>query len=160
MNKEKWINMLDLMPHPEGGYYKEVIKSEQTLSDHNALYTSIYFLLEKNNISHFHRIQSDEVWYYHAGQTLTVHMIHPDGKHEQVNVGPHVDKGDVLQALVPKGVIFASTVEGDNDYALVGCMCSPGFQFEKFELFTQDELLEQYPQHEEAIKKYAFESIK
>lgn len=159
MNQEQWIDMLNLEPHPEGGYYKEIIKSSHTLDDQNAMYTSIYFLLEKDNISHFHRIQSDEVWYYHAGQTLTVHMIHSNGVYEQVKVGPNIQNGDVLQALVPKNTIFASTVEGDNDFALVGCMCSPGFQFEKFELFTQEELLEDYPQHEEAIKKYAFESI-
>lgn len=159
MNKEQWIDMLNLKPHPEGGYYKEIIKSSHTLDDQNTMYTSIYFLLEKDNISHFHRIQSDEVWYYHAGQTLTVHIIHPDGSYEQVRVGPNIQEGDVLQALVPKNTIFASTVEGDNDFALVGCMCSPGFQFEKFELFTQEELLEDYPQHKEAIKKYAFESI-
>lgn len=159
MNKEEWINVLNLIPHPEGGFYHETIKSEHALNDGNALYTSIYFLLEKNNISHFHRIESDEVWYYHAGQTLTVHMIYPDGHYEKVKVGPNIEEGDVLQALVPKGVIFASTVEGDNDYALVGCMCAPGFQFEKFELFTQAQLIEQYPQHQEVIEKYAFETI-
>lgn len=159
MNQEQWIDMLNLEPHPEGGYYKEIIKSSHTLDDQNAMYTSIYFLLEKDNISHFHRIQSDEVWYYHAGQTLTVHMIHSNGVYEQVKVGPNIQDGDVLQALVPKNTIFASTVEGDYDFALVGCMCSPGFQFEKFELFTQEELLVDYSQHEEAIKKYAFESI-
>lgn len=158
MNKEKWIETLQLSAHPEGGYYREVIKSNQSLESGNALFTSIYFLLEKDNISHFHRIQSDEVWYYHAGQTLTVHMIYPTGEYKKVKVGPNVENGDVLQTLVPKGVIFASTVEGDNDYALVGCMCAPGFQFEAFELFTQDELLPLYPQHEEAIRKYAFAS--
>ena len=86
-------------------------------------------------------------------------MIYPDGHYEKVKVGPNIEEGDVLQALVPKGVIFASTVEGDNDYALVGCMCAPGFQFEKFELFTQAQLIEQYPQHQEVIEKYAFETI-
>nr|WP_263314871.1 cupin domain-containing protein [Mammaliicoccus sp. Marseille-Q6498] len=157
MTKEEWIQLLDLTDHPEGGYYRETIKSNQVLNDDNALYTSIYFLLEKNNISHFHRIQSDEVWYYHAGDTLTVHMIHPNGEYEQVHIGTNIEDGDVLQALVPKGTIFASSVEGENDFALVGCMCSPGFQFEKFELFKQHELLEQYPQHDAIIKKYAFE---
>ncbi|RIN22137.1 cupin domain-containing protein, partial [Mammaliicoccus vitulinus] len=39
MNKDKWIEMLDLTPHPEGGYFKEIIKSQQILSDHNAMYT-------------------------------------------------------------------------------------------------------------------------
>lgn len=159
MHKDKWIEKLELMPHPEGGYYKETFKSNQTLSDNNAIYTSIYFLLEKHNISHFHRIESDEVWYYHAGQSLTVHMIHPDGQYEKVKVGPNVETGDMLQAIVPKGTIFASTVEGENDYALVGCMCAPGFQFEKFELFTQAELIKLYPQHEDIIRKYAFEVI-
>ena len=71
-----WVKQLELTPHPEGGYYKEIIKGEWDETTSRASYSSIYFLLTHDNISHFHRIDVDEIWYYHAGDSLTVHMIH------------------------------------------------------------------------------------
>ena len=71
---KRWVEQLDLNAHPEGGYYKEIIKDESRPSERPA-YTSIYFLLTQSNISHFHRIDSDEIWYYHAGDSLTVHRM-------------------------------------------------------------------------------------
>ncbi|MGV3112779.1 cupin domain-containing protein [Staphylococcus pettenkoferi] len=140
---KRWVEQLGLNAHPEGGYYKEIIKDESRPSERPA-YTSIYFLLTQSNISHFHRIDSDEIWYYHAGDSLTVHMIHPDGKYEKVTIGPNIDQGDVLQYVVPKGTIFGSNIEV-GDYALVGCMCQPGFDFNQFELFSKETLNDQYP---------------
>ncbi len=121
-NIQYWINQLDLQPHPEGGYYKEVIKANTNYLNERAPYSSIYFLLTHDNISHFHRIDADEIWYYHAGDSLTVHMIHPDGNYQCVKIGKHLEAGDVLQYVVPKGTIFASSIEDKNGYALVGCM--------------------------------------
>ena len=116
MNKnqevQKWIDQLQLYPHPEGGYYKETIKAVPTSSNQRSAYSSIYFLLTHDNISHFHRIDADEIWYYHAGDSLTVHMIYPDGNYQKVTVGPNIESGDVLQHVVPKGTIFASSIEG------------------------------------------------
>ena len=75
-NADYWIKQLDLTPHPEGGYYKETIR-ETTNEAQRAPFSSIYFLLNTGDISHFHRIDADEVWYYHAGESLTIHMITP-----------------------------------------------------------------------------------
>lgn len=154
MNKHDFIESLKLIPHPEGGYYFETYKSDLSV-ENKKLYTSIYFLLEAGNISHFHRIKSDELWYFHAGYTLTIHMIFEDGKYEAVKLGLDVKNGEVPQFLVPKNTVFASTVEGENEWSLVGCMVSPGFTFEEFELFTQDELKVRYPEHTNIIEKYA-----
>lgn len=79
---EQWITELQLIPHEEGGYFKQTDVSEQTISTPNGirpLYTSILFLLNTESPSHFHRLQSDETWFYHEGHTLTVHCIFPDG---------------------------------------------------------------------------------
>ncbi|SCS26097.1 cupin domain-containing protein [Staphylococcus caeli] len=152
---ENWITQLQLQPHPEGGYYKEIIKGNAQGQGTRAAYSSIYFLLTFDNISHFHRIDADEIWYYHAGDSLTVHMIGPEGQYSQVTIGQNIEAGDVLQYVVPKGTIFASSVEGENDYALVGCMCQPGFEFEHFELMSQSWLNEQYPHLKEIHKRYA-----
>lgn len=155
---QTWISQLQLQPHPEGGYYKEVIKGTTEDTNQRAQYSSIYFLLTHDNISHFHRIDADEIWYYHDGDSLTIHMIHPDGRYEQVSLGKHIEAGDVLQYVVPKGTIFASSVEGQNDYALVGCMCQPAFEFAHFELLSQSWLNEQYPNLEDINMRYALSS--
>lgn len=163
-----YIDKLGLEPHPEGGYYKSTFQSAELISDQELkvnidgkrhLYTSIYFLLTSKDISHFHRLISDEVWYYHAGSSLTIHMIKENGDYEEIKLGLNVEKGEVPQAVVPKNTIFGSSVMEKDTFSLVGCMVSPGFDFQDFELFTQNELLADYPDHEEIIKKLAYEVL-
>ncbi|MCQ9288891.1 cupin domain-containing protein [Staphylococcus gallinarum] len=150
-----WVKQLELTPHPEGGYYKEIIKGEWDETTSRASYSSIYFLLTHDNISHFHRIDVDEIWYYHAGDSLTVHMIQPDGTYKYVTIGNNIDNGDVLQYVVPKGTIFASSIEGGQGYALVGCMCQPAFEFNHFEMLSVERLNKDYPHLTEINKRYA-----
>ena len=138
-----WIQSLDLESHPEGGYYKETIRPEGIKKEERASFSSILFLLKADDISHFHRIDADEVWYYHAGVSLEIHMLTEDGQYRSVLLGPNVDHGEVLQYVV----------------SLVGCMCQPAFEFKYFELFTQDELIEVYPQYRRMIQKYALKNI-
>lgn len=152
---QNWIKQLQLQPHPEGGYYKEVIRGNTDELNKREAYSSIYFLLTHDNISHFHRIDADEIWYHHAGDSLTVHMIHPNGEYQNVTVGNNIKAGDVLQYVVPKGTIFASSIEGTNGYALVGCMCQPAFHFEHFELFSKEWLNRQFPELTEVHERYA-----
>lgn len=154
-NAEYWIKNLDLTSHPEGGYFKETYRSNSDFepvgfSGKRNYATSIYFLLEQNNVSHFHRIKSDEIWYYHAGNSLTVYVIHPNGELEEIKIGPNIHKGEVLQAVVPANSIFGST--SHDEYSLVGCMVSPGFDFNDFELFTTSQLMNTYPQHQNIIE--------
>ncbi|GGI46150.1 cupin [Paenibacillus marchantiophytorum] len=165
---EYWISKLELIAHPEGGYYKRSYQAEETVTDkelsvqfngQRLLYTSIYFLLQSHDVSHFHRLKSDELWYFHAGSPLTIHVIHENGSYEEVKLGMNLDKGESLQYLVPKNSIFGSSVMEKDTFSLVGCMVAPGFDFQDFELFTQDELLAQYPQHQEIIKRLAYELI-
>lgn len=168
MNAHYWVSKLGMLPHPEGGYYKRTFESEERTSDkeltsdfegQRRLYTSIYFLLTSNDVSHFHRLKSDELWYYHAGSSLTIHVIDENGDYKEIKLGMDLDNGEVPQALVPKNSIFGSSVSADDACSLVGCMVSPGFEFQDFELFTQAELLTTYPQHEEIIMKLAYEKI-
>lgn len=156
MDKQTIIETLNMKPHPEGGYYYESYQADKKIGT-RALFTSIYFLIEKGNISHFHQIQSDELWYYHAGDAITIHMIHPDGTYEAVKLGMNLNDGEVPQYLVPGGTIFASTVE-TGEWSFVGCMVAPGFTFDEFKLFTQEELLALYPEHQAVISKYALQS--
>lgn len=156
MQAEDWINHYELQPHPEGGYFKQVAKSTDILDEdgkERARYTSIYFLLTHDNPSRFHRLTADEIWYFHAGAPLTVHMISPEGDYQAVTIGPDPRKGERLQFTVPAGYIFGSTVDTAGAYALVSCMVAPGFEFEDFELFHREDLLAQYPDHHDIIMR-------
>lgn len=154
-DKSIWIDHYKMAGHEEGGFFYQVLKSDQTIQlegqKPRALYTSIYFLLTSNNPSRFHRLTADEVWYYHYGSPLTVHMITAEGDYQQVTLGTDVEQGQVLQAVVPKGTIFGSTVEDSDSYSLVSCMVSPGFEYDDFELFKRADLLNQYPDYADII---------
>ncbi|MCC3358789.1 cupin domain-containing protein [Bacillus sp. REN16] len=156
-----YITHLGLEPHPEGGYYNQIFASDIMVNTEQdkqrKLYTSIYFLLGSKDISHLHRIQSDELWYYHGGSSLTVHIIDELGEYKELKLGLNLESGEVPQVIVPKNSIFGSSVKEENTFSLVGCMVAPGFEFEDFELFTQEELLKDYPQHEGVIRKLALE---
>ena len=154
---KKIVNFYNMESHPEGGWYKETYRSITELSIDNLgkrnLMTSIYFLLESHQTSNFHQIKSDELWFYHSGSPLTVHCIYPNGKYEMLHIGPDFEKGHTFQALVPKGTIFGSTVNNENSYSMVGCVVSPGFDFNDFKLFNNEELLQEFPQHQSIINK-------
>lgn len=163
-----YISKLGLEPHPEGGYYKRTYESTERITDQELsvdfegerlLYTSIYFLLTSKDVSHFHRLKSDELWYYHGGSPLSVHIIDENGEYHERKLGLNLDKGEVPQVLVPKNCIFGSSVSDPDTFSLVGCMVSPGFEFRDFEMFTQAELLTKYPQHKDIIMKLAYEVL-
>ncbi len=153
-NAKQYIEELELLPHIEGGYYKQILKSEDVIT-HNkkerSLYTSILFLLEKNNVSNFHELTADEIWYFHDGNPLTIHMIEQDGTYHNVKLGNDTKNNEVLQYVVKKGTIFGSDVE--EGYALVSCAVIPGFEFDDFKLFKREELLQRFPNYKEIITK-------
>ncbi len=151
-----WIEQLQLSAHPEGGYYKEVYRSSRAftpteIGQERNYATSIYFLIEAGNVSHFHSIEQDELWYYHAGDPLSVFILSEEGALSEIKIGPDIEQGQTLQAVIPAGAIFGSKSSGA--YSLVSCMVSPGFDFDDFKLYTQSELLEQFPNQEKIIKE-------
>jgi len=156
-----FVKNLEMIEHPEGGFYKEIFASAENISDRDLnvefegsriLWTSIYFLLRDGEVSNFHRLKSDEMWYYHSGSPLTIYMISPEGELTSEQLGLNIEKGEKPQVLVPKNYIFGSAMN-NGGYALVGCMVSPGFEFKDFELFERNFLLEKYPEYKETIIK-------
>ena len=162
LSANQLVNYFKMLPHPEGGYYKETYRSEELIT-HNALpqrftgnrnfSTAIYFLLEKDNFSGFHKIQSDECWHFYAGQTLLVYVLHNDGELQVIKLGNDIFNGEVFQAMVPATCWFASEPSPDNDYSFVGCTVAPGFDFIDFELAKAADLIKQFPQHEALINR-------
>lgn len=165
LQKEILISKLSMIKHPEGGYYSQSYSSPLTINGEliglnrdtsRPLSTSIYFLLSDEEVSHFHRLKSDEIWYYHGGETLIVSIINTDGELKKYRLGMDLESGEIPQIVVPAGAIFGSYVESGKGTSLVGCMVSFGFNFEDFELFTRDYLLSLYPKHTQIIKKLTF----
>jgi predicted cupin superfamily sugar epimerase len=157
-----WIDRLKLIAHPEGGYYRETYRSELLISREalppqftgpRLVSTAIYFLLEGENFSAFHRLRSDELWHFHTGSPITVHVIGPDGAYSEIGLGNDPDTGDVFQAAVKAGCWFASRVRDPKSFALAGCTVAPGFDFADFEMGKRSELAGLYPQHRNLIEQ-------
>lgn len=139
MSAEKYIKALKMLPHPEGGFYKECFRSKEELSFKGfeglrSLSTSIYFLLEQGQTSSLHRIKSDEIWYFHDGQTLEIIELDSEGNEIITRLGRNILEGDVLQHVVIAGRWFGARLSEGASFCLVGCQVSPGFDFKDFEL--------------------------
>lgn len=154
------ITQYQLLPHPEGGYYKETYRSTENIphaalaqhfSGSRSFSTVIYFLLLKDLFSAFHRIKSDECWHFYEGASLHVHLLHLNGNYELISLGRNSAKGEVYQAVVPAGAWFAS--ESIGEYSFVGCTVAPGFDFADFELARAANLKANYPDHEMLIAR-------
>ncbi len=153
MNKEVnyWIEKLQLLPHPEGGFYREIYRSdilldEKVLTDFNGkrnISTSIYYLLKKDDFSAFHRIKSDEIWHFYSGNDLVLHILHPNGDYNLKVIGNKPFTNSEPFLVVPKGCWFAAKPLGD--FALVGCTVAPGFAFDDFELADRNKLIGLFP---------------
>ncbi|MFC2087394.1 cupin domain-containing protein [Bacteroidota bacterium] len=145
MKAEELIKILDLKEHPEGGYYKETFRSTEKLDkiflpqrygESRNFYSSIYYLLEKNQLSKFHRLKSDEIWAFHSGLPLYLHCINADSnQYELYQLGTDLEAGEIFQMMIPRNTWFCAEPVGDDfDYTLVSCIVSPGFDFSDFEL--------------------------
>lgn len=134
---EELIARYGLIPHPEGGFYKEVYRSPQTVvsnavqSERQAV-THIYFLLTKGQVSRFHKVCHDEIWNFYEGSPLRLLTLH-DGKIAEQRLGS--DSGDYV-AIIQGGSYQAA--ESTGNYTLVGCSVAPGFDFNDFSFLRDD----------------------
>lgn len=157
MPAQDYINHLQLLPHPEGGYYKETYRSSLTnryneFDGERNVATCIYFLLDKNNFSAFHKIKSDEMWHFYAGDTLEVIEINPSGELRITEIGQDIKTGQTFQYVVKANHWFGSRVKSGGEFSLVGCTVAPGFDFKDFEMAERNSLIKSFPQHREIIK--------
>ena len=128
------IEELRLLPHPEGGWYRETWRAAAN-DGQRAVATAILFLLEAHQRSHWHRVDAVEVWHWHAGAPLTL-KIHDGGKTETMRLGADLAAGERPQGVVPAHAW--QTAESIGDWTLVGCTVAPGFEFSGFELAPKD----------------------
>lgn len=131
------IKSLDLAPHPEGGYYREIFRADTSGDGARAAVTSIYFLLARGQRSHWHRVDAVEIWNYHAGSPLCLEIAESDdGPIRDVLLGPDIGLGQEPQGIVPVNAWQAAETLGD--WTLVGCQVAPGFDFSGFEMAPPD----------------------
>lgn len=131
---DKIIAKLDLLPHPEGGYYRQTWQADTA---GRAVGTCIYFLLKHGEVSHWHWVDATEIWHYYAGAPLVLSMAQNDqGPAQDQILGPDVLNGQNPQLIVPQNHWQSAKTTGE--YTLVGCTVSPGFEFENFHLAAPD----------------------
>ncbi len=155
-----WVEKLGLLPHPEGGFYKENYRSGLTINVENgrerfpngrSFSTGIYYLLEKGDFSAFHRIKSDEMWHFYAGDPLEIYFFDAGGLLQRIKLGKNPEAGEYFQAVVPANSWFASRPASGSSYSLVGCTVAPGFDFQDFEMAEKEHLLKEFPGNSEII---------
>lgn len=150
-------NYYALKEHVEGGYFSEVYTSPFA-QNNRATAGSIYFMLVKNDISHFHKIDCDEIWYYHEGGGLRITLIN-NGEVEEILLGKNFKKNQQAMIVVPAGTIFAAENIDKKSYTFISCATTPKFKYEYFQLITKDELKSLYPQISEKILRLAYEKV-
>jgi uncharacterized protein len=134
---ERWIRDLSLVPHPEGGFYRETQRGSRC--------TTIVYLLPRGGFSAWHRLHgADEVWHFYAGDPLDLFLLDDAGL-RQITLGV----GGEFHGVVPAGTWQAARPR-DGGYALVGCTVAPPFTFERFEMADRT-LPDRWPQERERI---------
>jgi uncharacterized protein len=140
------VRRLGLLPHPEGGFYRETFRSPDLLSLPDgrvrAASTAIYYLLPPGSFSAWHQVASDEVWHHYAGGPLRLYLLGED---------EHRLDPDHPQAVVPAGVWQAAEPVGEA--VLCGCTVAPGFDFADFRMADRKALMKAYPADAELIRR-------
>ena len=134
LNPSKLIAKLELIPHPEGGYYRELYRDGSV--DESGDLTTIYFLLVADHPSRWHRVLgSAEVWCFHGGAPLRLSMRASNDSVEPVTdvvLSMALDSGHLPQSVVPPDVWQMAETLGK--WSLVSCVVAPAFSFSNFEL--------------------------
>lgn len=163
LRAEEVIPLLGLVPHPEGGFFRETFRAEELPiplpgRGKRSASTAIYFLLRRGDFSAFHRVRSDEAWHHYLGASLELHLIDASA-HERLVLGPRLELGERPQAVVPRGVLQAARLvasppsSSEHDFALVGCTVAPGFDFADFEMPSRSALVAELPAHRAILEE-------
>ena len=142
-------NALKLEKHPEGGCFAEVYTAPVSFAEagkQRALAGSIYYLLDGTDISAFHQIDCDELWYYHEGTGMRLYVLKKDGRLVQHRLGSRLSQGALPMVRLEAGDIFAAENLDQDGYTLISCMTAPKFRYEGWRLVSQDELLALCPE--------------
>jgi uncharacterized protein len=156
------VDRFELIPHPEGGYFREVYRSGLAFN-HPAIdpargarrcgSTLIYFLLANDDFSAFHRLHwTDEIWHLYAGGPLELHTIDTSQRYAKQLLTGDLTRGEPA-SVVPAGCWQAARLAPGSAWAFCGCTVAPGFEFADFEMPRAAELAAAFPAHERIIRE-------
>jgi uncharacterized protein len=162
MQVEEIIKKLNLIPHPEGGFFCETYRSEEKISEKHLpvrykndrnIGTCIYYLLTKDTFSAMHKLKSDEIFHFYLGDPVRMLNLFPDGSGKIINLGCDLSKNYYPQVLVNQNVWQGSRLVDGGVFALLGTTVSPGFEFADYETGNRSSLINHYPEFKEMISK-------
>lgn len=145
---KKIIEALNLEPlKMEGGFFRETYRSGGC--------TSILYLITINSFSRLHRLSSVEIYNFLSGDPVTMLNINKDGKVHEVKLGNNFYNGELLQHIVPPGSWQGALMKGEGNFALLGTVVSPGFEYSDYESCAKykDRLLNSFPDYTELLLK-------
>lgn len=155
----KALLKLDVLP-VEGGCFKRTYTAPGTVETERgqrAMGTAIYYLLEPGTFSELHVLATDELYHFYLGDAVEMLQLFPDGSSDVFVLGQDLAAGENVQLLVPAGVWQGTRLVGDgqkpNQYALLGCTLTPGFDFADYKNASAEELIAKWPGEKERIKK-------
>jgi len=162
LSAEEIIKLLDLKPHPEGGFFRETYRSNEGISasalpprygEDRDFGTAIFYMLTPGTFSAMHRIRSDEIFHFFLGDPATMLQLHPDGHGEIIALGHDIEAGQRLQVIVPRGVWQGMFLNDGGQFALMGTTVAPGFDFRDFEIGDRQALIKEFPKYAQLIKR-------
>ncbi len=163
MNAENWKQKLQLKAHPEGGFYREIYRSDESIAGdalparfggNRKFATSIYYFLGQNDFSAFHKIKQDEIWHHYDGGCCELFILFNDGSIMKKLLGKDAGEDCTPQVVIPRNTWFAARPAQNVSFCLMGCTVSPGFDFDDFHMADVEELAAEFPSHEQLIKSF------
>jgi len=161
MDVKTIIEKLGLAPLPvEGGYFQETYRSNEGIplkclpdrySGSRSFCTAIYYLITPEIFSAIHRVKSDEIFHFYAGDPVEMLQLHPDGSYSIEIIGNDIMQGESPQVIVPKGIWQGCRLVPGGKYALMGTTVAPGFDYADYEHGEREALIAQYPECAEMI---------
>lgn len=163
LSSQKVIDILGLTPHPEeGGYFIETHRADEVhaaanlparYSGYRCHSTAIYYLLTPDTFSHMHKLESDEFFHFYCGDPCEMVQLHPDGSGEIVVLGTDLVAGQRPQVRVPRSSWQGMRLLPGGEFGLMGCTVAPGFEFVDYAHGSRNELVDQYPDFAEYIRR-------
>lgn len=157
------IERLNLLPHPEGGYYRRnwqsVMQAETLDASGKILHalrsigSSILFLLPSQQVSIWHRVACDEMWHFYHGSSLCLHLLSSASGYSKHILGLDLEHDELPQFIIPRGTWFCGEVVEEDSFTFCGCTLWPSFSYADFELAEQDRLLAEFPDHKDLIER-------
>ncbi|HOZ01668.1 MAG TPA: cupin domain-containing protein [Candidatus Syntrophosphaera sp.] len=158
-----FLDKLNMMPHPEGGFYRRNWQSlltgdlrdgtGKTLFPNRLIGSSILYLLPHTMVCKWHRVKCDEMWHHYEGTPLTLYLLTAQKGLETITLGHDFKAGQNPQFIVPRLTWFAAELAEPSGYAFCGCTLWPAFSYTDFEMAEPDSLADDFPAHAELIRR-------